>query len=498
MSAPFDVAAAHTVRSLVDRHARERGDRLFLADPKSGRSVTYRELADEVRELGGALPQEAGAPVGVMASNGWHAARALLAVMCHGHTAVPVNLAGGDPQVAHALGHSGCRTVFVDDDSRDRLGRIVSDNRLGVAVADIAGPLPGPAAGGASPARGDRAMVMYTSGTTGVPKGVVHTHASLLAGGANTAAAHRLSGDDRALCVLPLYHINGLCVTLFAPLVSGSATVTPPRFSASRFWGWAAAHGCTWSSVVPTQVSHLLHTPGEAPPGMRFVRSASSALPPELLARFEERFGIPLIETMGLTETAAQILSNPMPPGRRQPGSPGKAVGNEVRILDDGRRPLPAGDTGEIAVRGDNVMLGYLRDPGQTAQSLADGWLLTGDLGRMDRDGYVFVTGRKKELIIKGGENIAPREVDEALHQAPDVVEAAAFGRPCDTYGQRVEACVVLGTPGSHTEEELIGLCRRAVGDFRAPDRIHFMEDLPKGPSGKVQRLRLAEMVGDG
>jgi len=208
-----------------------------------------------------------------------------------------------------------------------------------------------------------------------------------------------------------------------------------------------------------------------------------------------------LIETMGLTETAAQITSNPMPPGARKYGSPGRAYGNEVAILGPDHREVPRMQSGEIAVRGDNVFRVYLKNPEATAEAFTsresngDGWFLTGDLGHMDKDGYIYVTGLRKELIIKGGENIAPREIDEALLRHAEVVEAAAYAVPCADYGQRVEAAVRLTEGGAVTEAELIALCRTQVGPFKAPDRVHILPDLPKGPSGKVQRLKLAEMM---
>ena len=341
---------------------------------------------------------------------------------------------------------------------------------------------------------------MYTSGTTGRPKGVVHSHASLLAGGWTTAIAHRLQPTDRGLCVLPIYHINGLCVTVMGALVSGGSLAMCRRFSASRFWADAADLQATWFSVVPTIISHLLHgheNPDAATKArLRFGRSASSPLPPEVQTAFEARFEVPIIETMGLTETAAQILSNPLPPGQRKIGSPGIAFGNEVAVLGADHLPVAPGVEGEIAVRGPNVMLEYLKNPEATAAALIDGgWLLTGDLGRQDGDGYVFVTGRLKELIIKGGENIAPREVDEALHAHADVVEAAAFARPCKTYGERVEAAVKLKPGSPLTAPDLVAICTARLGSFKSPDIVHILDELPKGPSGKIQRLRLAEIT---
>jgi acyl-CoA synthetase (AMP-forming)/AMP-acid ligase II len=251
---------------------------------------------------------------------------------------------------------------------------------------------------------------------------------------------------------------------------------------------------------VPTIISHLLHSDNkpldETSNRIRFGRSASSALSPDVQNAFEKRFGVPIVETMGLTETAAQILSNPLPPGTRKIGSPGKAYGNEACILSKELKALPPGIQGEIAVRGPNVMRKYFNNSEATLATFTpDGWLRTGDLGHVDDDGYYFVTGRLKELIIKGGENIAPREIDEALYSHPDVIEAAAFARPCDVYGERVEAAVKL-KPGSELgPERLIEICRKKLGNFKSPDFIYILGDLPKGPSGKIQRIKLVALT---
>ncbi len=506
-----------TLRALINRRAEENADAPFLILPGGG-LFTYGEWRDSLLSLAGFFAQTPpGEVVAAMAANGIAAAQTLLGAPYHGRVAFVINLSAGDAQIAYKLRHSQCLLATADEANISRLQKIVADESLPVQIVKATenGIPPQPPAktksggdngnnNGDGNGNGDGynyenpenpALLIYTSGTTGKPKGVLHSHKSLIAGGQNTVIAHNLGAADRALCVLPLFHINGQCVTVFAPLASGGSVVLPPKFSATHFWKWADENDCTWFSAVPTILSHLLHQPPppRTPPLLRFGRSASSALPPETHRQFEKRFGLKLMETMGLTETAAQILSNPMPPAQSKFGSPGIAFGNEVAIVNEKGKEQPRGEEGEIAVRGENVMLGYLRDETATAAAFApEGWFLSGDLGRMDEDGFVFVTGRRKELIIKGGENIAPREIDDALHLAPNVVEAAAFARPCKIYGQRVEAAVVLSAPEAHDEKELMELCRREVGKFKSPDRIHFLPELPKGPSGKVQRLKLA------
>jgi acyl-CoA synthetase (AMP-forming)/AMP-acid ligase II len=347
----------------------------------------------------------------------------------------------------------------------------------------------------------DDALLLYTSGTTGVPKGAILSHKNMIAGGQYTTEAHGLTASDRALCSLPLYHINGEVVTVVAPLVSRGSVVMPHKFSTSNFWEFISEYGCTWFSVVPTIISYLTNATNVESKNLnldqlRFGRSASSALPPSLHREFENKFNVSIVETMGLTETAAPVFSNPMEPAKRKYGSPGVAVGNEAKIIDKHGNEAPPGDQGEIMIHGDNVMKGYYKAPDLTAKAIgANGWIHTGDLGYMDGDGYVFVTGRIKELIIKGGENIAPREIDEVLYQHPAVLEAAAVGVPDEHYGEEIMGCVVLKPDCTATEEELRGHCLKHLGKFKTPKIIAFMQELPKGPSGKIQRLKLADVL---
>ncbi|MCL3882889.1 AMP-binding protein [Marivita sp. GX14005] len=484
-----------TVRDWLDARAQTADTAIVF--PENGDTLSWRDLRDEARTvaeglIGLGIAQ--GESVAIVHPNGREGVLALYAALYGGFRATMINLAAGPDAMGFALHHSGAPVAFVHASQTDLIRSIAPDG-LRVLTPEMLTErreIP-PFDSGA------HALLMYTSGTTGQPKGVVHSHASLLAGGWTTAIAHELSPRDRGFCVLPIYHINGLCVTVMGALVSGGSLGMVSRFSARNFWDQADSAGITWFSVVPTIISHLLHSNTEpsaaARTRLRFGRSASSALAVETQSAFEERFGVPIIETMGLTETAAQILSNPLPPGTRKIGSPGIAYGNEVRILASDLTPAPPLQEGEIAVRGPNVMLEYLDNPEATAKTFAGDWLRTGDLGHIDEDGYVFVTGRLKELIIKGGENIAPREIDEVLYSQPDIIEAAAFGRPCASYGETIEAAVAVRPGSSLSETALIELCGQRLGKFKAPDCIHFLDELPKGPSGKIQRLKLAGMI---
>jgi long-chain acyl-CoA synthetase len=346
------------------------------------------------------------------------------------------------------------------------------------------------------------AMLMYTSGTTGQPKGVVLSHRNMLYAGKAVAEAHALTSRDRVLSSLPLYHVNGQCIATVAPLVAGGSIVMPHRFSVSQWWPLVERYQPTWLNMVPTIIAYLLQGPGltgaqeQACGGVRFGRSASAPLPPDQHQAFERRFGISVLEAMGLTETASIAFANPLDPARRKYGSTGLPLGVEARVVAPDGAALRDGEQGEIQLRGDSVMSGYFRDPTLTAKVLSsDGWLATGDLGHRDSDGFYFVTGRLKELIIKGGENIAPREIDEALMRHPAVLEAAAVGIPDPDYGQDILACVVL-KPGARADEaELRAYCAANLGRYKTPRVFRLVAALPKGPSGKVQRLRLTDML---
>ena len=447
-----------TVRDWLDFRAQGNETAFVFTDGSA--ALSWSDLRSGAIEIAQALTAQGiakGESVAILQPNGREGVLAFYGAVYGGFRATMINLAAGRDAIAYALEHSEARVALVHDSVSemyqnarpDWMQRLTSFQSEEMPLHQINA--------------GDHALLMYTSGTTGRPKGVVHTHSSLLAGGWTPAIAHQLTDQDRALCVLPICHINGLCVSVMGALVSGGTVVMAEKFSASQFWDQISTHEVSWFSVVPTIISHLLHSDknpdAKSKARLRFGRSASSPLSPDVQTAFETRFDMPIIETMGLTETAAQILSNPLPPGTRKIGSPGIAYGNEVTILASDLSECAVNVEGEIAVRGPNVMLEYLRNPEATKSTFHGEWLRTGDLGRKDADGYLFVTGRLKELIIKGGENIAPREIDEAFYSHSDVVEAAAFSRSCKTYGERIEAAVSVCEGSTLTEPDLISIC---------------------------------------
>ena len=491
----------------------------FLLAPESALTLDYAGLQRECREIEATLSAiglKPGDKIAFLLDNGHWTASLFLGAMYAGMVAVPLNVVAGPRSVRYILEHCDAIVVFCSQKYRTQFAEAIDSCPRALTIIDTdedtgprwprLTPRTGPD-GSVKP--GDDALLLYTSGTTGVPKGVCLSHRAVVAGGRNTTIAHALTPADRALCVLPLYHINGEIVTLMGPLVSGGSVVMPHRFRASEFWLLVMRERCTWLSVVPTIINYLLdRSGGEDADGdidflggpelrqLRFARSASAPLPASVQQQFERVFGIPMIETMGLTETSAPILSNPQPPAIRKPGSPGIAFGNEVQVADEHGQPVADLVTGELLVRGDNVFTGYYKnDAANRSAFWPGGWFRTGDLGRRDAEGYLFITGRLKELIIKGGENIAPREVDDALYLHDAVLEAAAFGAKDDVYGQEIQACVCLRRHCRVDEQELIEHCRRHLGTFKAPSRIYFLNELPKGPSGKIQRLKLVEIV---
>ena len=508
-----------TVREYIDAWGVDRADDVWLIDPDTSTRYTYADLRLAVHRTGSRLAQTGvpmGARVSFLADNGGWTTQLYLGVMASGRVIVPLNAVAGDVQLTHVLGHSDTDVVFVSPVYKDRLTRLLARVPREIRVIDLDarnGPDwptgiqedPSPEDNGNSlPRATDPALLLYTSGSTGVPKGAVLSHRAIVAGGRNVVSGHHLSRTDRALCVLPIYHINGAMVTVAAPLVSGGSVVMPTRFSVSAFWPWIAEHQCTWSSIVPTIIKYLLDRADAEPFDFgrddrlrcfRFGRSASAPLPATVLEQWEAVFKVPMIETLGLTETAGTVASNPMPPERRKPGSVGLAFGNEIKIIDESGADCPCGTAGEIAIRGDNLLDHYYKNPEATASALVDGWFRTGDLGLLDDDGYLFITGRLKELIIRGGENIAPREIDDILYQNDAVLEAAAVGVDDENYGQEVVACVVRRDGFQCSEEELKTLCENSVGKYKAPKRIYFMDDLPKGPSGKILRLELPGLI---
>ena len=499
-----------TVRDFVDFNSDNNPNLDFITCPITKIKISNKNLKQNLEKINYYLSvekkQKKNALICTLTENSLSSIQLMLGIMYSGMTQVPLNLVAGEDQLAYIIEHSESKILFSTKSNMDLAKKIIKKSNNNVELIEIdkdnfINGLNDKKKTLEDLEKSNNALLMYTSGTTGKPKGVMLTHDNILNGGRNVLVSHELTSSDKALCVLPLYHINGLIVTVMGPLVSHSSLVLSEKFSASNFWKHIEEFKCTWFSIVPTIVSSLLNKYSEIEfksldiSSVRFGRSASAALAPETHKNFEEKFKIKMIETMGLTETCAPILSNPPSPNPIKYGSPGIAYGNEVKILDEEFKEVERNIIGQICVRGKNVMNEYYKNPIETKKSFHDDWLLTGDLGLMDSDNFVFVKGRIKELIIKGGENISPREIDDVLYQHPDVLEAAAFGDDCSHYGETVKAGVVLKNKHSVNEKDLIEHCSKTLGKFKSPDNIYFFDELPKGSSGKIQRLKIKDQI---
>ena len=501
----------NTIRKYIEFNAKENPQSDFVSCPHTNNKISNKQLKINLDKINFYLvnkkKQKKNSIICTLIENSLSSIQFMLGIMYSGMIPVPLNLVAGEDQLSYIIDHSGSKIIFVSSSNLDLAKRIVNKISSNVEIVEINKNNFVEKIDNEfeiikeNTNYNDNALLMYTSGTTGKPKGVMLSHENILAGGKNVQISHELKSKDKALCVLPLYHINGLIVTVMGPLVSQSSLVICEKFSATNFWKHINKFKCTWFSVVPTIISSLLNKYSYDEINsldlsfVRFGRSASAALAPETHNNFEQKFKIKMIETMGLTESCAPILSNPLPPKKNKYGSPGVPYGNEVKIIDNNFEELPRNEIGQICVKGPNIMKKYYKNPEETKKSFYNGWFLTGDLGFMDDENFVFVRGRIKELIIKGGENISPREIDDVLYQHPNVLEAAAFGVECEYYGERIEAGIVLKNQEVSTEKDLINHCINSLGEFKSPDKIHFFSNLPKGSSGKIQRLKIMDII---
>jgi acyl-CoA synthetase (AMP-forming)/AMP-acid ligase II len=343
-------------------------------------------------------------------------------------------------------------------------------------------------------------MVLHTSGTTSRPKIVPLSQRNLCASATHIARTLQFTAADRGLNIMPLFHIHGLIAGVLTPLSAGSQVFCTPGFNALKFFGWMDECRPTWYTAVPTMHQAILSRAGKntdviARHPLRFIRSSSSSMPPQVIAELEAVFKAPLIESYGMTEATHQMASNPLPPAVRKPGSVGIAAGPEVAIMGEDGSLLPRGATGEIVIRGPNVTAGYENNPKANAEAFVDGWFRTGDQGVMDPEGYLSITGRLKEIINRGGEKVSPREVDEILMDHPAVAQVVTFGMPHPKLGEEVAACVVLREGAQTSERELQAFVAGKAADFKVPKKILVMDEIPKGATGKLQRIGLAQKL---
>lgn len=353
-----------------------------------------------------------------------------------------------------------------------------------------------------SEAKGDDiALILHTSGTTSRPKIVPLSHSNVTASASNVMSTLSLVPGDRCLNIMPLFHIHGLIAAVSSSLRAGASIYCTPGFNALKYFGWMADAKPTWYTAVPTMHQAILTRASrsqeviDAVP-LRFIRSSSSSLPPQVMAELEKTFKAPVIEAYGMTEAAHQMASNPLPPAARKAGTVGIAAGPEVGIMSLDGEILAVGEVGEIVIRGDNVTAGYENNPKANEENFTNGWFRTGDQGVLDAEGYVSITGRLKEIINRGGEKISPREVDEILMDHPAVQQCVTFAMPHPKLGEEVAAAVVLKEGMSADEKDIRSFTAEHLADFKVPRKILILDEIPKGATGKLQRIGLAEKLG--
>jgi acyl-CoA synthetase (AMP-forming)/AMP-acid ligase II len=478
-----------------DRKTMSRGELLRLVDRTGGALRTFGIRRDQA--------------VAMVMPNGPEMAAAFVAVASWA-TAAPLNAAYRADEFDFYLGDLDAKALIIQG-GPDSPARAVAARR-GIPLIELTADERGPAgsytlsvpfadAGAARPAPDDIALVLHTSGTTSRPKIVPLSQRNLAASARNIAQTLALTPQDRCLVIMPLFHIHGLVGALLSSLSAGASVHCPPGFNALKFFAWLDQCEATWYTAVPTMHQTILARADRnadmiARRRLRFIRSSSASLPPQVMKQLEQAFGCPVIESYGMTEASHQMASNPLPPRPRKAGTVGIAAGPEVAIMGPDGRLLDRGQIGEIVIRGDNVTAGYANNPKANAEAFTNGWFRTGDQGVMDAEGYLSLTGRLKEIINRGGEKIAPREVDDVLMDHPAVAQVVTFAVPHDKLGEDVAAAVVLREGRSATEQELRSFAAARLADFKVPRKIVFLPEIPKGATGKLQRIGLAQRLG--
>jgi oxalate---CoA ligase len=504
---------ATTITALLDEGA---PDATALSTP-GGCPLTYRALRALAAQTFTALNAQGvgrNDRVAIVLDNGPEMAAAFVCIAA-GATAAPLNPAYRAEEFEFYLSDLNAKILVIE---RDKSSPAVDVARkLGIPIVRLAAApdrgagsftlefperlaLPKPEKTGPA-APDDIALVLHTSGTTSRPKIVPLSQRNVCASARHIRQTLALTAKDRGLGIMPLFHIHGLIAGTLAPLSVGGEVCCTTGFNALRFFSWMAEVHPTWYTAVPTMHQAILTRAAKSSDvikanPLRFVRSSSSSLAPQIIKELEEVFGAPVIESYGMTEAAHQMASNPLPPGKRKPGTVGIAAGPEVGVIDAQGNLVPAGATGEIAIRGPNVMSGYENNPKANGEAFVNGWFRTGDQGVMDAEGYVTITGRLKEIINRGGEKISPREVDEVLMDHPAVQLCVTFALPHDKLGEDVAAAVVLREGAQASEKDLREFAAKRLADFKVPRKVLILPEIPKGATGKTQRIGLAQKLG--
>ncbi len=484
--------------SFLARSAAEHPDHVALR--MDDLVLTYAQLREAARRMSTLLASagvEPGDRVGIMLPNVPAFPIAFFGALAAGAITVPMNPLLKSREVGYYLGDSGARVVLAWHTAAAEAAKGAADagaQAIPVEAADMADLLDGLAPAEANFGRRgeDDAVILYTSGTTGTPKGAELTHAGLVRNAELTARnLLKNSPDDVMMGCLPLFHVFGLTCGLNATVAAAGTLTLLPRFDAAKALEIIKRDAVTIFEGVPTMYAAMLHHP-EADPtqtaSLRVCVSGGASMPVEILRGFEEKFGCVILEGYGLSETSP-VASFNHPDKVRKPGSIGTPIeGVQMRLVDDNGQDVADGEIGEIAIRGHNVMKGYWGKPEATAEAITDGWFHTGDMARVDEDGYYYIVDRKKDLIIRGGYNVYPREIEEVLHEHPAVAEVAVIGMPHADLGEEVGAAVALKPGASATPEELRTFARDKVAAYKYPRRVWLVDSLPKGPTGKILR----------
>ncbi|MFE0175372.1 long-chain fatty acid--CoA ligase [Streptomyces sp. NPDC059002] len=488
MTDPTDLCAllARSVRSHAVRTAVRQG----------GDLLTYAQLDDMAARFAALLHAKgvrAGDRVAVALPNVLHFPVVYYGILRAGGVVVPMNPLLKSGEMAFVLRDCGARLVVASPACADETTPAVAQAGAECLVADAAAfaalsRSTAPVTGSAGGARDDTAVILYTSGTTGTPKGAELTHGNLVSNALTTARTLlRVGPDDVLFGGLPLFHAFGQTCALNSAVAAGSCLTLLPRFDAAGALATLRRDEVTVFLGVPTMYTALLQNGiGQPLPRLRLAVSGGASLPVELLHTAERDLGVTVLEGYGLSETSPVACFNP-PDRPRKAGSIGLPVhGVELRLVADDGSAVATGQVGELAIRGENVMKGYWNRPDATARAFQDGWFLSGDLARVDDDGYYFIVDRKKDLVIRGGYNVYPREIEEVLYQHPDVAEAAVVGVPDPALGEEMAAVLVL-RPGAHTSpDELRSYVKERVAAYKYPRIVRIIDALPKGATGKI------------
>lgn len=491
-----------------------------------GKGTSYAELEGTVSRFASALRDlgvKKGDNVALLLGNSPHFIIGLYATMRLGATAIPINPIYTADEISYIIQNGDVKVVIALDLLLPLVeagvkafpqveAYIVCETTADIgekytALSDEAKKkthlftlLLGSTAGTVDPVPvevDDTAVILYTSGTTGHPKGAMLTHGNLYSNARDVATYLGITGEDRVITTLPVFHVFALTVVVNAPLMKGATLLLVPRFSPAEVYAVAAEYKATVFAGVPTMFNFLYqYEEGDvsAFDHLRLAMSGGASMPVSLLHSFEQKFNVRVSEGYGLSEASPVTCFNPLD-RERKAGSIGTSIVNvENKVVDPEGNELPIGEVGELIVRGPNVMKGYYKQPEETAMAIRDGWLYTGDLARQDEDGYFYIVDRKKDIIIVGGFNVYPREVEEVLYAHPNVVEAAVVGQPDPNFGEAVHAFVVLKDQ-SMDVEELRAYCAEHIVKYKVPAVIEKLDELPKNTTGKILRRNLKEVL---